>query len=709
MGIYFNFSILENIGTITFDFPGEKINKLSADALNELSEILDDVRSIRDIDVLVIQSGKPDMFIAGADISEIQAIATADEGFSKAKLGQHIFDRLAGLPIPTIAAIDGPALGGGLELALACTFRFVSDNPKTQLGLPEVNLGIIPGFGGTQRLPRLIGVQASLPLIVSGRSVDGPKAEKMALADRCVSSAFFNLELKKFVLDVVRPDTRSRIISNRKRRMSRRWIELIPGAIGLIGAFAKNTVTIQTKGHYPAPYAAIQAVIGGISLPLGEGLNREAKLFSGLIETDISKNLTRLFFIQESLKKYSGVPSDTPSRPVRSVGVIGAGLMGGGIGWLVSSKSFPVRIKDISWTAIGLAFNSAGKIYRKLVESRRISKHVAEMGIQGMSATTDYSGFSNVDFVIEAVVEDINVKKSVFSELEHQVRPDTVIASNTSSLSITEMAAALTRPNRFIGMHFFSPVNRMPLVEVIPGDHTSPETIATTVQFAKNLKKTPIVVKNCPGFLVNRLLIPYVNEAVFLLEDGIAVSQIDRSMEHFGMPLGPLALADEVGLDVGYKVAKILEVGYGTRMTVASSFSAIHSDPQLKGKKTGKGFYLHSADRPCVNPEIAKLISYRPGHVVHPSDVVDRLILIMVNEAARCIDEGVVERPELLDMAMVLGTGFPPFRVGLCRYADQRGISEIVTTLTHLANRCGERFIPAERLTQMAKEGATFY
>jgi len=499
------------------------------------------------------------------------------------------------------------------------------------------------------------------------------------------------------------------VLQKRKAAVKGRWLETIPFGPTLVASLAEKSVLAKTQGHYPAPLTAIQSVLWGLKRPLSVGLENEAQLFSKLVPTDISKNLTTLFFIQEDLKKYTGVSSDIRPKSITNAGVVGAGLMGGGIARLLSSKSIPVRIKDINWDAIKLAYQAASKVFQKLVQVRKLKKNEADLGMQAISATTDYRGFMSTDIVVEAIVENMELKKKVFAELESAVRSDTIIVSNTSALSITEMATALQYPDRFAGMHFFSPVNRMPLVEVIPGEHTSPETIASVVQLAKTLKKTPIVVKNCPGFLINRILIPYVNEAVFLLQDGASILEIDRVMESFGMPMGPLALADEVGLDVGYKVAKILEQGYGERMTVASIFDQLHRNDALKGKKTGKGFYLHSGNGKQPNPEVMALLKTPSGKTISGADILDRLILIMVNEAARCIDESVIEKPDYLDMGMVMGTGFPPFRLGLCRYADQRGISEIVARLDELAKSVSSRFVPADKLVQMAQTGERFY
>lgn len=698
-----------SVGVLTFNLDGEKVNKLTTPVMAEFIETVESAAQTSGLSALVIRSGKPDIFIAGADIQEIAGINTTEEALAKAVAGQDILNRLSKVPVPTIAAIHGACLGGGLELALACDYRVVSDHPKTILGLPEVNLGIIPGFGGTQRLPRLIGMSAALPLIVSGKSVDGRKAEKLGLADRVVSSAFFDEEMMQFVTDVLSRG-KSMVAARRKHTAMTRFLDGTPIGVWLVAMMAKRQVMAATKGHYPAPLKAIKAVRYGTLRTLRSGLKREAKLFSELAATPVCKNLIALFFIQEALKKdaqsdfgTNGIPKVTVDR----VGVLGAGLMGGGIAWLASAQGLSVRMKDIQWSAISKGYAAALKVYQRLSKIKKIKPHEVTMGMQRISGSLDYSGFQRADVVIEAVVEDMSLKKKVFAELETAVRSDCIVASNTSALSITEMASDLRHPERFIGMHFFSPVNKMPLIEVIPGEKTSPETVAAIVSLSKTLKKTPIVVQNCPGFLVNRILIPYVNEAIHLLEDGADVEQIDALIEAFGMPLGPLALADEVGLDVGYKVAKHLEAGYPDRMKVASSFETIHKAKELSGKKSGRGFYIHG-EKKSVNKAIYSLINRRQKRM-SSAEIVDRLILIMVNEAARCYEEKVVASASYLDMAMVLGTGFPPFRLGPLRYCDERGIGNVTTRLQGLAKTVGTRFTPAPCLEAMMADGSIFH
>lgn len=697
---------------LTFDLEGEKVNKLSTPVMRAFESTLHELSHDSSISVLMITSAKPGIFIAGADLDEIKGISTIEDGIEKTKMGQAIFSVLETLPFPTVAAIRGACLGGGLELALACTFRIASDDDKTQLGLPEVNLGIIPGFGGTQRLPRLIGLAHALPLILTGKPVIAKKALSIKLVDQLVSSTFFETQSEAFCEHLMKHSIQDRIMKKRyKTSYLVRYLGLNVWIRMFICHMAKKNVLKKTKGFYPAPLAAIRAVQFGLNTSLSLGLNKESREFGELAITPISKNLIHLFFVSESMKKYKGIDTQDSPRSIVSGGVLGAGLMGGGIAWLLSSRDIPVRVKDITWDAVGKAYSAAQKMYKPLIKRRKLSVSQADMALLKMAGTLSYKGFEHLDIVIEAIVENSDIKKSVFKDLETVVRPDTIIASNTSSLSITDMGSVLQNPERFVGMHFFSPVNRMPLVEIIPGEKTSNETVLTLVELCKRLKKTPIVVQNCPGFLVNRILIPYVNEAILLLEDGAEIAEIDQVAESFGMPLGPLSLADEVGLDVGYKVAKLLEEGYPDRMTVAKSFDAIYADTTLRGKKSGQGFYVHGAKK-SVNPTISTILEthqFVTDKYLSTSKIRDRLLLIMVNEASRCLSENVVENVELLDLAMILGTGFPPFRGGLCKYADQEGLPSIVSKLKALSIEAGTRFEPSPYLVELAESGKTFY
>lgn len=712
-----NFSVdKQGIASITFDLKGEKVNKLTSSVMQELLSLLDKIANREEIEVLLIKSAKSNIFIAGADIAQIKLIESSSDGELKALQGQKVFDRLADLPYPTVAVIDGACLGGGLELALACDFRVVSDNPKCLLGLPEVTLGIIPGFGGTQRLPRLIGLQKSLPLILTGKPVPGPKALKLGLADACFSSAFLEEQTHDFACKLKDKTYRKSLCTKRTPKgLLTFLLEKNPIGEAIVFSQAEKGVMAKTKGKFPAPLAAIKAIKKGRQKSLANALKIEAAEFGKLAHSPVCKNLIELYFTNEALKKDTGVSkSDPVIKTIQKSAVLGAGLMGGGIAWLLADKGIPVRLKDLNWDSLAKGLQSAQKIYDKLVSIRKLTPRQATINMQRITPSTVDKGIGHADVIIEAIVEDMGIKKSVLAELENKVSQDTIICSNTSSLSITEMAADLKHPERFLGMHFFSPVNRMPLVEIIPGEKTSPDTIASVVALSKRLKKTPIVVKNCPGFLVNRILIPYVNEAVCLLEDGVDIALIDRLAEQFGMPLGPLALADEVGLDVGYKVAKILEEGYGKRMKTAGLFFDLNKHEKLLGKKSGQGFYLHSKTSKKPNPQVEKLVNsfrltHNQHHFVSQKEALDRLILIMVNEAARCLEEKVVANPAYLDMAMIMGCGYPPFQGGLLRYADQLGIDYITLNLNNLSHKFGERFQPANYLLQLAQNNETFY
>lgn len=699
----------DGIACLTFDLPGEKINKLSVNVMRELDEHLNVLAASESIRVLIFRSGKEGMFIAGADIDEIAKISDRQDGQAKAEMGQAIFNRIYALPFPTVAAIQGVCLGGGLELALACSFRVVSDGPRVRLGMPEVNLGIIPGFGGTQRLPRLLGLSRALPIILSGKPIDAKKALRIGLVDAIVSDTFFHDKVVAFSSGIVNTDTAQRIQSKRRRFRGLTWLlERTPIGRMMIYRQAKQSVLSTTKGHYPAPLLALESVKYGYRHSLVRGLAREAEIFSKLVITPISANLIRLFYAQEAMKKDKGVTTDRLPTPLNRFGVLGAGLMGGGISWLLSYRKGSVRMKDVSLQALGTGLASAKCLFSQLRQRKKMTHYDESMLMHRLSPTLDYSGFDRVDMVIEAIVERMDVKKAVFQELESIVSDSAIIASNTSGLSITEMATVLKRPERFVGFHFFSPVNRMPLVEVIRGEKTSDETVAAVVALAKELKKTPVVVKNCPGFLVNRILIPYVNEAVRLVENGVSIERVDRIASSFGMPLGPLALADEVGLDVGYKVAKQLEAGYGGRMTVTAGFDRIRDVETLLGKKSGYGFYRYDQGRKSVNQDLMNILEVSPISLSDDT-VRDRLILVMVNEASRCLSESIVSDPMVVDMAMILGTGFPPFRGGLCRYADSLGVTKVYDTLMALSERFGDRFYPSDFILDLSTSGRTFY
>lgn len=706
----------QGLARLVFDLQGEKVNKFSEPVIIELEGILTSLKERNDIKVMTVESAKDGIFIAGADINELAGITEPAEGEDKARKGQAIFNQTASLPFPTVAVIDGACLGGGLEFALSCTYRVVTDNKKTLLGCPEVQLGILPGWGGTQRLPRLIGLPESLTMILTGKPVSGSKAYRIGLADAYAAKEFVEEKKEEFLKYCLTASGRKAILRKRSRSgLVSFLLERNPIGRRLIFSKAEKNVLRKSKGNYPAPILALKVIRDNCCGPIEKGLQEEAAALGELASGRICKNLIQLFFTNEELKKDKGVENEVNAAHVTSAGVVGAGVMGGGISWLLGSQDIRVRLKDVNWDAVCKGFASALDYYKQLLKRRKIKPGEMNLGMHRISGTVDYSGFQDLDVVVEAVVEDLDVKKKVLAEIEKNVRPDTILCSNTSSLSVSEMAGALERPENFIGMHFFNPVNRMPLVEVVPGEKTSPETIVTIFALAKRCKKVPVLVRDCSGFLINRILLSYMNEAVRMLEEGADISRVDNMIAHFGLPMGPFTLADEVGIDVCYKVMEILAQAYGQRMKTTEILRVLYKEDHLLGKKAGKGFYIYQAGKKAPNPllrsrvdSVQKKLGIKPV-TFSDKEIVDRCILIMINEAGRCLEENIVSKASYLDMALILGIGFPPFRGGLLRCADEAGIEETVKRLNKLAEKYGERFQPAELLVAMAKDGGRFY
>lgn len=708
------------IANLVFDLPNEKVNKLSKPVLLELEKALNVIEGNKAIRILLISSNKKDIFIAGADINEIKDIRDPKDAYEKVSRGQNVISRIAALKITTIAVINGACLGGGLELALACKYRVAVTNHKTVLGLPEVSLGIIPGFGGTQRLPRLVGLQESLKIILSGKSIDAKKAFKIGLVDDIIREEFIEEKLSHFVTEIINGGEDNHYLQSRKKAAKKRFlIESILLTKYIIFYLAKKDLWQKTKGQYPAPLYALEVVRRTYGLTYNKrGYGVELEAFCELAVGEISKNLIELFFISEELKKDEGPSIAAPTPYIRNAALLGAGVMGGGIAWIFANNNINIRIKDITQKAITLGYNQIIKIFNQLKKIRKLTPEEANMKIGKVTSGLDFAGFSNVDFMIEAVVENMAVKKSVLAEAETKIKNDTVIVSNTSSLSISEMAHALQNPERFAGMHFFNPVNRMPLVEVIRGEKTSDETISAVVKLTKRLGKTPIVVKDVAGFLVNRILLPYMNEATYLLQEGADVLRVDALIEKFGMPMGPFVLADVVGIDVGCKVAHSLQESYGERMRVSDILDEIYiNHKELLGKKSQQGFYSYKIGEgeKTLNQDVSKILKELrqakniQSFYISDSEIVDRCILTMVNEAAKCLEENVVKNARYLDMAMIMGTGFPAFRGGVLRYADSLGINKVVARLKEFEKKNGQRFEVSALLLEMAKNGDKFY
>jgi len=699
---YFNVTVDDRgIATLVFDTPKSSVNVLCFEALYELEQLLVDIRTDKRVKALFIESAKKGIFIAGADIKEIKAFKDSSETVKKLQHGQEIFNNLETLSFPTVAVIDGACLGGGLELAMSCTYRIATNEAHTRIGLPEVSLGIIPGLGGTQRLPLLVGFTKAIELITASKRLKGDKALKLGLVDASVPAGYLGFKKEEYIKEILSNTLEAKVA---KRRKGLKWYETLAPVKAFIAKMARKEVLKKTGGHYPAPLSAIDVLEETETMSLEDGLKVELEYFEPLSTSDISKNLIELFFTSEALKKETF--STGKAKNIESAAVVGVGTMGSGIAWALSHKDIPVRLGARKMSSIAKATAKMMKNFESIKRRGRLTDREIGLKMDRVTHSTTMQGFEQADIILEAVSEDPVVKNKVYASLEEKVKKGTIIATNTSSLSITDLVKETKHPKRFVGMHFFNPVSRMPLVEIIAGEETSDKTVATVVALAKRLGKTPIKVSECAGFLVNRTLLPYLNEAAKMFEEGENVEQIDKLLTEFGMPMGPFTLADEVGIDIGEKVSTILYEAYGERMKPSSLLTQMTKKEWL-GKKTGTGFYSHKGKAKAHNEHISELHTSNP--TLEDNIIVDRAILIMVNEAARCLEEGVVDNARYLDMAMVMGTGFPAFRGGILRYADNEGLESVVTRLQALTEQFGERFTPAKSLVEMAKNNKQFY
>ena len=704
----------EGIARVVFDYPGEKINKISMSVLEDLDSLLDGIADNTHIKALVFTSGKKDVFIAGVDLKNFEAFLQEPAlARSMLEMGHSVFNKLSNLPFPTIAAVHGACLGGGLELSLACTYRVVSDHPKTQLGLPETSLGIFPGWGGTQRLPRLVGLTQGLTMILSGKSIPAIKAWKTKLADAILPWEFFEPKLEEFIHDCLTEPGKRRLLDSRKcTGLFPLLFEKNPIGRSIVFWQSKKNVLKQTKGHYPAPIAALKVVQKTYGKSLCEGLKIERETFLQCMKSDFkcAKYLIGLFFASEAMKKDPGLPEGQQAAlPIHAVGVLGAGVMGAGISWLMSYRDIPVRMKDINWEAVGRGYAASWDTYKTLMKIRKLTPLQANRKFLQLAGAVDFSGFEHVDLVVEAAVEDLDLKHKILAELEEHIRPNTIVATNSSSLTLKEMSTAMKHPERLVGMHFFNPPSRMPLVEVVRGEKTLPEVIVTAVELCKRLKKTPIVVRDCSGFLVNRIFARGFVEVLRMFEEGVEMERLDKALLKFGMPMGPFVVTDYIGNDVNYKAFHNFEKAYGDRMKLPAILASMNERRWL-GKKTGKGFYLYSKKNMVPNPEIQALIHHSAEKSrLSDEGIVEGVNLAMVNEAALCLEEGIVANPEYLDVAMVFGIGFPPFRGGVLHYADSLGIKTVVSKLKALQQTVGDRYAPTKLLLEMEKSNKDFF
>ena len=701
----FTLEIVDHVAVITIDVPGETMNTLKGEFADDIREVLREVKSESHVEGIVFISGKKGSFIAGADISMLAACKTSQEAEELALRGHEVFAELEALSIPVVAAIHGACLGGGLEFAMACHARVCTLDDKTRLGLPEVQLGLLPGGGGTQRLPRLVGVAKSLDMMLTGKQLRAKQAKKLGLVDEAVPATV----LLKAAIKLAKQGKPA--IPSPKRDMMGKVLETNSLGRKVMFDQARKQLRAKTKGNYPAPERIIDVVEEGQNKGFKAGLAKEASCFGELVASPESEQLRNIFFATTEMKKEVSFDGADPVKVKKAV-VLGGGLMGGGIANVTAMKAgVPVRIKDISHEGIRHALKYSHDLLAKQVKRRIISEVQAKKKMSQLSGAVTYNGVKDAEIVVEAVFEDLKLKHQMVKDVEANCSESTVFASNTSSLPIGQIAEAAERPENVIGLHYFSPVDKMPLVEVIAHEKTSAQTIATTVAFARKQGKTPIVVKDGAGFYVNRILALYMNEAAQLLMTGAPVELLDKELVQFGFPVGPITLLDEVGIDVGAKISPILTGELGERFVAPKAFDDLMADDR-KGKKNSKGFYDYKSKKKGkkqVDQSVYKVLGVSPKPEANHGNVSERCVMQMLNEAARCLEEGIIASPRDGDIGAIFGIGFPPFLGGPFHYMDKLGAGFVVDRLESYCNQYGERFAPCELLRKMAETKETFY
>lgn len=651
----------QQIAWVTIDRVGSSVNSFNESLIRELDTLLDDLEK-HSYRAIVFRSGKKTGFIAGADIDQFDTFRSAEEATDQIAAGQKVFQRLEKLKTPTIAMISGFCLGGGLEFALACRYRIAEEAPQTRLGLPEVKLGIHPGWGGTVRLPRLIGAMQAMDLILTGRTLSAKAASKMGVVDAAVPTRLFESTVKHFAKQAPVPRRATTL-----QHLTNQAVIRIPVGF-LVGRQLRKKVK---RAHYPAPFSVLDHWVEH-GVKSDKAFEVESQSIGRLLVSDTSRHLVHVFHRQEQLK---ALAKGIEFRP-KHVHVIGAGVMGAGIATCCAKAGMRVTLQDLNADVLGKAVKEAhGFAKKRLKDSARIMKMM-----DSLMPDPEGIGISQADVIIEAVSENITLKQSIFSDIERQARPDAVIATNTSTLCLEKLSQSMASPERLIGIHFFNPVAMMPLVEVIYGANTDQQVFQKGLKFVKTIDKLPLSVKSAPGFLVNRILMPYMLEAVSLLDEGVSGPLIDAAAESFGMPMGPITLADTVGLDVCLAALESMAdvIGASAPQGLKDKVAAGHL-----GKKTGQGYYQYKND---------KRVDKKQNFDVIPKDVIDRLILRMLNEAMAARREGLVENDDLLDAGSIFGFGFPPFRGGIMTYIRERGMDTVSKQLHEFTERYGERF-----------------
>jgi 3-hydroxyacyl-CoA dehydrogenase / enoyl-CoA hydratase / 3-hydroxybutyryl-CoA epimerase len=707
----------DGVAVLWVDDPREPVNTLKAELADELQQVLDGLQQSSGAKALIIASAKEDNFIAGANLDMLQSVRDMAEGQALAELSQSVQQSLAALPMPVVCAIHGSCLGGGLELALAVDARIASNSETTRLGLPEVQLGLLPGGGGTQRLPRLIGLAPAVRLLLTGRQLDSGEALALGLVDAVVD--------REQLLETARQ--RGLALQGRQRRpgrplvpppamsllTGRGWMQLLlarnPIGRQLFFARAHRETVDKTRGNYPAPERILEVVRKGFEQGIAAGFAAEARAFGELVVSPQSRALVRMFFATRELAKENGVgDARVEARDVDAVGVLGAGLMGAGIAYLCAARAgTTVSVRERDQGSLTSGMQRLRNLVEARVQRKRISAAQGATVLGRVNGTLDMAALAGADLVIEAVYEDLDLKREMLSSVESLDRETLIFASNTSSIPIAEITAGCRRPANVIGMHYFSPADRMPLLEVVVSTQTAPVVTATCVAFGKRQGKIVIVVGDGAGFYTTRILAPYLNEAAWLISEGATVQSVDRALEDFGYPLGPLALLDDIGIDVGFKVSRVLSDAFGARMQPPPGLERLVQAGYL-GRKSGRGFYRHEARRRRVNERLGEVLGLRPGGRT-VGDIAERCALQMVNEAARCLESGILRSARDGDIGAVFGLGFPPFLGGPFRYADSLGAIRLVERLEHFCDAHGERFRPAAILRGLAERGESFY
>ncbi|MBL6749240.1 MAG: fatty acid oxidation complex subunit alpha FadB [Nevskia sp.] len=700
-----------DIAELCFDRRNDAINKFDRRTLDELRDATAAILKDGAIKGLLVTSAK-DVFIVGADITEFGAnFARSEEEIAQWGIEVNkIFSGVEDLPFPSVTAINGLALGGGFEMALSTDYRVMST--KAQVGFPEVKLGIFPGFGGTVRAPRLIGADNAIEWIAGGEQQKADAALKQHAVDAVVPPE----KLRAAALKVLALAQSGAYDWKARRAQKKGPLQLPPVETAMVFETAKGLVAARAGKHFPAPMAAVSEIQKGAGKSRDEALTIESQAFAKVAKLPSANALIGLF-LNDQLLKRKGKQYAKIARPVKHAAVLGAGIMGGGIAYQSASRGVPIIMKDIADKALDLGMSEANKLLAKQVERGRLSAEKAGATLAEIRPTLNYGDFGHVDVVVEAVVENAKIKKAVLAEVEAVARPDAVIASNTSSISIDELAGALKRPENFLGMHFFNPVHRMPLVEVIKGARSSPEAVATIVGYATALGKTPIVVNNCPGFLVNRILFPYFGGWSMLLRDGADFVKVDKVAEGFGWPMGPSYLQDVVGIDTSHHVEDVLAAGYPDRMakTFKSAIDVMFENKRY-GQKNGVGFYKYETDpkgKPKRGPaedSYKLLAAVQPNGTRDFSDeeIIDRLMIPMVIETARCLEENIVETASEADMGLILGIGFPAHLGGALKYADLTGLARFVAKCDQYKS-LGKLYEPTARMREMAANGQSYY